>query len=370
MSARERLIAAAAQRILLTDGAFGTEIQNYKLAEADYMGDLGLAKDAKGNNDILALTKPSVIEEITRAYLEAGSDIVSTNTFSANRISQADYGAEHLVREINIASAGIARREADAAQDKDGRPRFVAGAIGPTNKTLSLSPDVNDPGFREITFDYLKDVYREQVDALIEGGVDFILIETVFDTLNAKAGIMAVLEAESSLRAKRSNPDSGGSGLPRFARNDDAFDIPIMMSMTLTDLSGRNLSGHTVEAFWHAVRHAKPVTIGLNCSFGAQQLRPHVKVLSGIADTLIMVYPNAGLPNDLGEYDELPEETAAFVREWADAGQVNILGGCCGSTPAHIAAIAKTVAGLKPRVMPVPPVVTRLAGLEPMVVAA
>ena len=348
MTPRQRLLDAASRRILMTDGAFGTEIQNYRLGEAHYMGNLGLAKDAKGNNDILALTKPSVIEEITRAYLNAGSDIVSTNTFSANKISQADYAAEHLVREINIASAGIARREADAAEAKDGRPRFVAGAIGPTNKTLSLSPDVNDPGFREISFDYLKDVYREQVDALIEGGVDFILIETVFDTLNAKAGIMAVLEAQEALDR----------------------DVPIMMSMTLTDLSGRNLSGHTVEAFWHAVRHAKPVTIGLNCSFGAQQLRPHVKVLSGIADTLIMVYPNAGLPNDLGEYDELPQETAAFVREWAEAGQVNILGGCCGSTPAHIAAIASTVAGLQPRVMPVPPVVTRLAGLEPMMVAA
>ena len=348
MSAREKLLAEAAKRILITDGAFGTEIQNYKLSEADYAGSLGLAKDAKGNNDILALTKPSVLEEITRAYLNAGSDIVSTNTFSANSISQADYAAEHLVREINIASAQLARREADAAEAKDGRPRFVAGAIGPTNKTLSLSPDVNDPGYREIDFDYLKDVYREQVDALIKGGVDFILIETVFDTLNAKAGIMAVLEAQEAL----------------------GRDIPIMMSMTLTDLSGRNLSGHTVEAFWHAVRHAKPLTIGLNCSFGAEQLRPHVKVLSAIADTLIMVYPNAGLPNDLGEYDELPAQTAALVHEWAEAGQVNILGGCCGSTPAHIAAIAKSVTGLPSRAMPVPPVVTRLAGLEPMMVAA
>jgi 5-methyltetrahydrofolate--homocysteine methyltransferase len=223
----------------------------------------------------------------------------------------------------------------------------VAGAIGPTNKTLSLSPDVNDPGYREIDFDYLKDVYREQVDALIEGGVDFILIETVFDTLNAKAGVMAVLEAQDAL----------------------GRDIPMMISMTLTDLSGRNLSGHTVEAFWYAVRHAKPLTIGLNCSFGAQQLRPHVKVLSAIADTLIMVYPNAGLPNDLGEYDELPHETAALVKEWADAGQVNILGGCCGSTPAHIAAMAKAVAGLPARTVTPPPIATRLAGLEPMTLA-
>lgn len=348
MTAREALRAQAAQRILITDGAFGTEIQNWKLAEADYAGDLKLAKDQKGNNDILALTKPEVPETITRAYLEAGSDIVSTNTFSANSISQADYGAEHLVREINLASARIARACADEFAAKDGRPRFVAGAIGPTNKTLSLSPDVNDPGFREIDFDTLKDVYLEQTLALLEGGADFILIETVFDTLNAKAGIMAVIEA--------------GDVLGR--------DIPIMLSMTLTDLSGRNLSGHTVEAFWHAVRHARPVTIGLNCSFGAQQLRPHVKTLSGIADTLIMIYPNAGLPNELGEYDELPHETAALVKEWAEAGQVNILGGCCGSTPAHIAAMANAVAGLPARAVPEPPVVTRLAGLEPMTMAA
>jgi 5-methyltetrahydrofolate--homocysteine methyltransferase len=348
MSIRETFLAEAAKRILITDGAFGTEIQNWKLATEDYAGDLGLTHDPKGNNDILALTKPEVPETITREYLEAGSDMVSTNTFSANRISQADYGAEHLVREINLASAQIARRLADEYAAKDGRPRFVAGAIGPTNKTLSLSPDVNDPGYREIDFDFLKDVYREQIDALVEGGVDFILIETVFDTLNAKAGIMAAIEA--------------GDALGR--------DLPIMMSMTLTDLSGRNLSGHTVEAFWHAVRHARPITIGLNCSFGAQQLRPHVKTLSEIADTLIMVYPNAGLPNELGEYDELPEETAALVHEWAEAGQVNVLGGCCGSTPAHIAAIAKTVAGLKARSVASPEVRTKLAGLEPFFMAA
>jgi 5-methyltetrahydrofolate--homocysteine methyltransferase len=348
MTARERLLAEAAKRILLTDGAFGTEIQNWKLVEADYAGTLGLSHDQKGNNDILALTKPEVPETITREYLEAGSDMVSTNTFSANVISQADYGAEHLVTEINIASAQIARRLADEYAAKDGRPRFVAGALGPTNKTLSLSPDVNDPGYREIDFDYLKAVYREQIDALVEGGVDFILIETVFDTLNAKAGIMAAIEAADAL----------------------GRDLPIMMSMTLTDLSGRNLSGHTVEAFWHAVRHARPVTIGLNCSFGAEQLRPHVRTLSGLADTLIMVYPNAGLPNELGAYDELPEQTAALVREWADAGQINILGGCCGSTPAHIAAIARTVQGLPPRTIATPEVRTRLAGLEPMILAA
>jgi 5-methyltetrahydrofolate--homocysteine methyltransferase len=347
MTPREAFNAAAAQRILVTDGAFGTEIQNYRLDEAAYAGALHLVRDQKGNNDILALTRPEIVDSITRAYLAAGSDIVSTNTFSANRISQADYGAEHLVREINLASARIARTAADEAA-KDGRPRFVAGAIGPTNKTLSLSPDVNDPGFREIDFDFLKDVYREQADALLEGGVDFILIETVFDTLNAKAGIMAVLEAQQEL----------------------GRDVPLMLSMTLTDLSGRNLSGHTVEAFWHAVRHARPATIGLNCSFGAEQLRPHVRALSAIADTLIMVYPNAGLPNDLGAYDELPQETAALVSDWAVDGHVNILGGCCGSTPEHIAAIARAVDGVAPRKPKATLPVTRLAGLEPMILAA
>ncbi|MBA4354100.1 MAG: 5-methyltetrahydrofolate--homocysteine methyltransferase, partial [Novosphingobium sp.] len=347
-AARFALLEQAGQRILITDGAFGTEIQNFKLSEADYAGTLGLAKDQKGNNDILALTKPEVPESIHRAYFAAGADIAETNTFSANRISQADYAAEHLVREINVESAQLARRVADEFTAKDGRPRFVAGAIGPTNKTLSLSPDVNDPGFREVDWDGMVDVYAEQVHALVEGGADFILIETVFDTLNAKAGVMAVRHVEQAL----------------------GREIPIMLSMTLTDLSGRNLSGHTVEAFWYAVRHARPVTIGLNCSFGATQLRPHVKALSEIADTLIMVYPNAGLPNELGEYDEMPATTAGLVKEWADHGQVNILGGCCGSTPAHIAAMAKAVNGLPARKLPVPEVATRLAGLEPFIMAA
>jgi len=347
MSAREQFLAEAAKRILITDGAFGTEIQRWKLSEADYAGNLGLSHDQKGNNDILALTKPEVPESIHRAYFEAGADIAETNTFSANRISQADYGAEHLVREINVESAKLARRLADEYQAKDGRPRFVAGAIGPTNKTLSLSPDVNDPGYREIEWDDLVEVYKEQAAALVEGGADFILIETVFDTLNAKAGIMAVRQLEADL----------------------GREVPIMMSMTLTDLSGRNLSGHTVEAFWHAVRHAKPVTIGLNCSFGATQLRPHVKTLSELADTLIMIYPNAGLPNELGQYDEMPETTAGFVGEWAVAGQVNVLGGCCGSTPDHIAAMAQKVAGLSPRKLPELKPVTRLAGLEPFTMA-
>jgi 5-methyltetrahydrofolate--homocysteine methyltransferase len=347
MNARQHLLAAAESRVLIFDGAFGTQIQERKLSEADYAGDLGLPADQKGNNDILALTRPDVIADITRAYLDAGSDVVSTNTFSANRISQADYKAEGLVREINVASGQIARALADEYAARDGKPRFVAGAIGPTNKTLSLSPDVEDPGFREITFDELVAVYKEQAAALVEGGVDFILIETVFDTLNAKAGIMAVKQLE----------------------RESGRDIPLMISMTLTDLSGRNLSGHTVEAFWYAVRHAKPLTIGLNCSFGAEQLRPHVKVLSQIADTLLLIYPNAGLPNELGQYDEAPETTAGLVADWAAHGQVNLLGGCCGSTPDHIAAIAQAVANSEPRKVPHPEPAMRLAGLEAFVAA-
>ncbi len=348
MSARERLQEAAKQRVLIFDGAFGTQIQERKLGEADYAGELGLTADQKGNNDILALTRPDVISDITRSYLDAGSDVISTNTFSANRISQADYAAEDQVAAINIASGQIARELADEYEAKDGRPRFIAGAIGPTNKTLSLSPDVEDPGFREIDFDELTAVYKEQAAALIEGGVDFILIETVFDTLNAKAGIMACKQLEAEL----------------------GREVPVMISMTLTDLSGRNLSGHTVEAFWYAVRHANPVTIGLNCSFGADQLRPHIQSLSNLADTLLMAYPNAGLPNELGEYDEMPDTTAGLVRQWAQNGQVNILGGCCGSSPAHIKAIADTVSGLAPRQIPTPDPAMRLSGLEAFVVAA
>lgn len=348
MSVRTDLLALAGERILLFDGAFGTQIQDRRLSEADFAGDLGLRSDQLGNNDILALTRPDVIAEITGAYLAAGSDIVSTNTFSANRISQADYGAQRCVSDINRAAASIARRLADEFAAADGRPRFVAGAIGPTNKTLSMSPDVDDPGYREIDFDMLAEVYREQAESLIEGGADFILVETIFDTLNAKAAIFAVRDLEQAL----------------------GHEVPLMLSMTLTDLSGRNLSGHTVEAFWHAVRHANPIAIGLNCSFGAEQLRPHIQLLSRVADTLLLAYPNAGLPNELGEYDELPETTAAALREWAESGCVNILGGCCGSTPQHIAAIAKAVEGLPPRAVPNLDPVTRLAGLEPFTMAA
>jgi 5-methyltetrahydrofolate--homocysteine methyltransferase len=348
MTAADLFRAQAAKRILINDGGFGTEIQQWKLDEGAYAGQLELTRDQKGNNDILALTKPEVPGSIHRAYFEAGADIASTNTFSANRISQSDYGAEHLVRDINVAGASLARGIADEFEARDGRPRFVAGSLGPTNKTLSLSPDVNDPGYREVDFDQMKAVYREQIDALAEGGIDFILVETVFDTLNAKAAIVATLEAEQAL----------------------GRELPLMISMTLTDLSGRNLSGHTVEGFWASVRHAKPLTVGLNCSFGAEQLRPHLATLSAIADTLIMAYPNAGMPNELGEYDEAAEETAAQVLEWVESGLVNIVGGCCGTTPLHIAAIAGAARDCTPRVVPAARHGTLLAGLEPMLIAA
>ena len=348
MTPREAFVARAAKQILVFDGGYGTAIQGYKLSEADYRGSLELTHDQKGNNDLLSITRPDVVGAIHSAYLSAGADMIETNTFSATKISMADYGCEHLVQQLNIDSAKLARACCDAAEAKDGKRRFVAGSIGPTNKTLSLSPDVNDPGYREIDFDYLKGVYREQCDALIEGGVDFLLIETIFDTLNAKCAAMAAQEA--ALASGR--------------------DVPLMISMTITDMAGRNLSGHTVEAFWAAIRHVKPLTIGLNCSFGADLLRPHLAALAKQADTLVMAYPNAGLPNDLAEYDELPETTAQLIGQWLDDGLVNIVGGCCGTTPAHIAAIAKAVEGRAPRNIPQPPVVTRLAGLEPFIMAA
>jgi 5-methyltetrahydrofolate--homocysteine methyltransferase len=348
MSAAADLRAEAAERILIKDGAYGTSIQAKRLQSEDYCRGFDLIKDQRGNNDLLNLTRPDVVEDIAEAFAQAGVDILATNTFNANAISQADYGAEHLVRDINLAAAQIIRGVADRHSARDGKPRWVAGALGPTNKTLSLSPNVNDPAFREVTFDEVKTVYREQIDALVEGGVDFILIETIFDTLNAKAAIMAAIEAQDSL----------------------GRELPVMISMTLTDLSGRNLSGHTVEAFWASVRHARPVTIGLNCSFGAAQLRPHLAALAAKADTLVMAYPNAGLPNDLGEYDEAAAETAAQVSEWIDSGLVNIVGGCCGTTAAHIAAIAQTATGRPPRQLAPAPRQTVLAGLEPMVLAA
>ena len=346
-TARSRINEAAAKNILIKDGPYGTAIQNEKLTEDQYTGDTGLSMDQKGNNDLINLTQPQVIRKICDQYISAGSTLLATNTFNANVISQADYGAEHLVREINMSAAKVIREACDDATAKDGKPRFVLGAMGPTNKTLSLSPDVEDPGFREVTFDEVKGIYREQAEALVDGGCDFILIETVFDTLNCKAAIMAVKQLEI----------------------DRGHDIPIMISLTLTDLSGRNLSGHTVEAFWHTVRHAKPAAMGLNCSFGAEQMRPHIQILSGITDTLLMAYPNAGLPNELGEYDEQPDETAGFVAQWAREGQVNILGGCCGNTPEHIAAIASAVDGVHPREAPTLSTAMRLAGLEPFSIA-
>ena len=344
MNVAQQLKDAAAQRILVKDGAYGTQIQARRLQEADYRAAYAFGRDQKGNNDLLNLTRPDVVRDIAQAFADAGADILATNSFNANRISQADYGAEHLVREINVSAARIVREVADSAAQKDGRRRFVAGALGPTNKTLSLSPDVNDPGFREVDFDTISDVYVEQIEGLVEGGAEIVLIETVFDTLNAKAAIHAAHRVDRSL--------------------------PIMLSMTITDLSGRNLSGHSIEAFWASVRHAEPLTIGLNCSFGAAQLRSHVAALSSTADALVMAYPNAGLPNDLGEYDEDAETTAAQVRQWCEQGIVNIVGGCCGTTPAHIAAIARTVAGYAPRAIPERRRRTLLAGIEPMVLAA
>ena len=333
---------AAALRVLVKDGPYGTAIQALGLTAADYAGAIPSNFDQKGNNDLLNLTRPDAIAGICDRYIAAGADLLATNTFNANRISQADYGMEARVREINLAAARIIRGCVDAAIAADGRPRWVAGSLGPTNKTLSLSPRVSDPGYREVTFDEVKAVYREQIDALLDGGVDFILIETVFDTLNAKAAAFAAAEAGDAL----------GRG------------VPVMLSMTLTDLSGRNLSGQTVEAFWHSIRHVKPVAVGLNCSFGATELRPHVQALARVADTLIMTYPNAGLPNDLGAYDEQPETTAGFIRGWAEEGLVNIVGGCCGNTPEHIAAMARQVAGLPARTIPNPEPALRLSGLE------
>jgi len=340
--------ARAAKSILVFDGAYGTSIQKYRLQEEDYRGDLDLPMDQTGNNDLLCLTRPDVIREVHTAYLDAGADMIETNTFSSTTIAMADYGCEHLVRELNIAAAKLAREACDAAEAKDGERRFVAGSIGPTNKTLSLSPDVNDPGFREVDYDTLKTTYREQCDALIEGGVDFLLIETCFDTLNAKAAGMAAKEAEAA------------SG-----RN-----VPVMLSFTITDMSGRNLSGHTIMAFWYTLRHLNPLTIGANCAFGADKMRPYLAELAKDTDALIMAFPNAGLPNELGQYDEQPEETAALIRQWCDDNLVNVVGGCCGTTPDHIAAIAKAVTGQPPRPQPEVDTKTRLSGLEPFTIAA
>ncbi len=337
----------AAKRILVKDGPYGSMIQSYELDEAGYREGHDFRMDQKGNNDLLNLTRPDIIEEICTGYLDAGADIVATNTFNANSISQSDYGLEDRVCDINLAAARITRKAADIYADQNpAKPRFVAGALGPTNKTLSISPDVNNPGYRAVTFDEIVAVYSEQVESLLEGGVDFILVETIFDTLNAKAALFAVGDVAEKL----------------------GRDVPVIISMTLTDLSGRNLTGQTVEAFWHSVRHANPISMGLNCSFGATELRPYVASLNKVVDTLLCVYPNAGLPNDMGGYDEEPEMTSALVRAWAESGFLNIIGGCCGTTPAHIAAISKAVAGLAPRKLPQLEPRMRLSGLEPMLV--
>jgi 5-methyltetrahydrofolate--homocysteine methyltransferase len=351
MTREERIDALkreAKQRILILDGAMGTMIQRYKLDEAGYRGQRfkGFARDLKGNNDLLVLTQPKIIREIHDAYLEAGADIIETNTFNAQAISQADYGLEDVAYEINVAAARIARESAEAWTEKTpDRPRFVAGAIGPTNRTASISPDVNNPGFRNVSFDALVDAYTAQTRGLIEGGADTILIETVFDTLNAKAAGFAVEQVF----------------------DDWGVELPIMISGTITDLSGRNLSGQTPEAFWYSMQHLKPFSIGLNCSFGAEQLRPSVDAMSQVADTLVSVYPNAGLPNEMGEYDESPEFMAGLLEGWAKDGLINIVGGCCGTTPEHIRAIAAVVANYPPRQVPEVAHKLRLSGLEPFV---
>ncbi|MDQ6999784.1 MAG: methionine synthase [Mariprofundus sp.] len=333
------------QRILILDGAMGTMIQSYRLEEADYRGDrfADWPSELKGNNDLLSLTQPQIIREIHTAYLEAGADIVETNTFNANSISMADYGMESLVYELNKAGAALAREACDALAS-DAKPRFVAGVLGPTSRTCSLSPDVNDPGFRNITFDELVETYTEATHGLIDGGADIILIETVFDTLNAKAAVFAV----------------------KKYFEDTAMELPIMISGTITDASGRTLSGQTATAFYNSLAHAQPVSIGLNCALGANELRQYIEELSDTASCAINAHPNAGLPNAFGGYDETPEDMAAEIKEWAESGFLNIIGGCCGTGPDHIRAMASAVEGIAPRPAPKPDIQCRLSGLEPL----
>ncbi len=343
-----RLAAAARERILVIDGAMGTMIQRHKLDEAAYRGERfkDWPRDVKGNNDLLVLTQPAIIQGIHAEYLEAGADILETNTFNAQVISMADYGMEALSDEINVAAARLARAACDAQMAKDpSRPRFVAGAVGPTNRTASISPDVNNPGYRNVSFDELRLAYRAQVKALIEGGSDIILIETIFDTLNAKAAGVATLEAFE----------------------ETGVTLPIMISGTITDRSGRTLSGQTPTAFWYSMRHLRPFAIGLNCALGADLMRPHLAEIAGIADTLVSAYPNAGLPNAMGEYDETPDDMACQIEAWAKDGLVNIVGGCCGSTPDHIRHVAAHVAKFPPRRIPAFEPKLRLSGLEPFV---
>jgi 5-methyltetrahydrofolate--homocysteine methyltransferase len=351
MDRNERIAALkreARKRILILDGAMGTMIQRYKLDEAGYRGARfkDFPRDLKGNNDLLVLTRPEIISEIHNEYLEAGADIIETNTFNAQAISQSDYGLADHAYEINVAAAKLAREAADAWTKKTpDKPRFVAGAIGPTNRTASISPDVNNPGFRNVGFDALVEAYATQARGLIDGEVDTILIETVFDTLNAKAAGYAVEQIFDEL----------------------GVTLPIMISGTITDLSGRNLSGQTPEAFWYSMQHLEPFSIGLNCSFGAEQLRPSVDAIAHVAGTYVSVYPNAGLPNEMGGYDETPEHMAGLLEEWARDGLVNIVGGCCGTTPGHIRAIAAVVSKYKPRKLPEVAHKLRLSGLEPFV---
>ncbi|MCD1609645.1 methionine synthase [Stutzerimonas kunmingensis] len=353
MSSRSSRIQALHQalkeRILILDGGMGTMIQSYKLEEEDYRGArfADWPQDVKGNNDLLLLSRPNIIQAIEKAYLDAGADILETNTFNATQVSQADYGMESLVYELNVEGARLAREVADAktAETPD-RPRFVAGVLGPTSRTCSISPDVNNPGYRNVTFDLLVENYVEATRGLIEGGADLILIETIFDTLNAKAAIFAVQQVFE----------------------DEGVELPIMISGTITDASGRTLSGQTTEAFWNSVRHAKPISVGLNCALGAKDLRPYLEELSSKADTFVSAHPNAGLPNAFGEYDETPAEMAAVVEEFASSGFLNIIGGCCGTTPAHIQAIAEAVSKYPPRAIPDIPKACRLSGLEPFTI--
>jgi 5-methyltetrahydrofolate--homocysteine methyltransferase len=351
MTREERIAAlkhAAHERILILDGAMGTMIQRRRLSEADFRGQRFAAhpKPLQGNNDLLVLTQPGVIGDIHAAYLAAGADIVSTNTFNAQRISLADYGMEGLAYEINLAAARLARQAADAVgTSAPGRPRFVAGALGPTNRTASISPDVNNPGFRNITFDELAEAYAEQARGLVEGGVDMLLIETVFDTLNAKAAGYAVLQVFDEL----------------------GVELPLVVSGTITDRSGRTLSGQTPEAFYFSIRHLKPFAVGLNCALGAELMRPYLAEIAAVAETLVIAYPNAGLPNAMGEYDEGPHDMACQLGPWAADGLLNIVGGCCGSTPEHIAEIKAHVEKYPPRKVPVIERRMRLSGLEPFV---
>jgi 5-methyltetrahydrofolate--homocysteine methyltransferase len=342
------LKAAAEQRILIIDGAMGTMIQRYKLSEADFRGERFTAhpRPVQGNNDLLVLTRPAAIGAIHSGYLEAGADIISTNTFNAQRISLADYGMEELAYEMNLAAARLARAAADAATTKSpARPRFVAGALGPTNRTASISPDVNNPGFRNITFDELAEAYAEQARGLVEGGADFLLIETVFDTLNAKAAGFAVMQVFDEL----------------------GVEVPLVVSGTITDRSGRTLSGQTPEAFFFSIRHLKPFAVGLNCALGAELMRPYLAEIAAVADTLVIAYPNAGLPNAMGEYDEGPHDMACQIEPWAKEGLLNIVGGCCGSTPEHIAEIRQQVEKYPPRRVPTFDRRMHLSGLEPFV---